>query len=199
MDEYSSQKMYYQKFAFKIAMVLLIAGALVWLSIGIFGYNFLEKLAGRSMSRIVYILVGISAIAVMFSRDFYLPFLGEMVLPCSILKDQIPAGATLEHTIQIEPYQKVLFWASEPENKGFETLKTWDQAYLEYANAGVATADSDGHVLLKVRPPQAYSVPIKGRLEPHIHYRVCDKNGMVSRIYTVFLNDGRIEAFVGNM
>jgi uncharacterized membrane protein YuzA (DUF378 family) len=199
MDAYSSQTVYYQKFAFKIAMVLLVAGALVWLSIGIFGYNFLEKLAGRSMSRIVYILVGISALAVMFSRDFYLPFLGESVFPCSILKDQVPAGATIDQTIQVEPYQKVLYWAAEPENKGFETLKTWDQAYLEYANAGVATADSDGRVLLKVRPPQAYTVPMKGKLDSHIHYRVCDKKGFMSRIYTVFLNDGRIEAFVGSM
>lgn len=195
MDAYGAKITYYQKFAFKTAMVLLVAGALVWLSVGIFGYNFLEKLLGRFMSRIVYVLVGISALAVMFSRDFYLPFLGESVLPCSILKDQVPAGASISHTLRVEPYQKVLYWAAEPDNKGFEKLNTWDQAYLDYANAGVSTADADGNVLLKVRPPQPYSVPMKGRIEPHIHYRICDKKGFISRIYTVFLNDGRVEAY----
>jgi hypothetical protein len=49
--------------------------------------------------------------------------------------------------------------------------------------------------VLKVRPPQAYSVPFKGRLEPHIHFRICGETGILSRIKTVYVEDGRIEGF----
>jgi hypothetical protein len=63
-------------------------------------------------------------------------------------------------------------------------------------NAGATKADSDGTASLLLRNPQPYSVPWKGRLEPHVHFRVCGENGMMGRIQTVYMADGRVEGFL---
>jgi hypothetical protein len=178
-------------------MVFIIVGALNWLLVGAFGINAVELLTGRrsTISRTIYVLVGISALLIAFNRDTYLPFLGETVMPCQILGTYIPQGATMEVQIEVAPGAKVLYWAAEPENEHLKKLNNWQQAYLKYENAGVTVADDRGVATLKVRPPQAYSVPFKGRLEPHIHFRICGEEGILSRIKTVFVNDGRIEGF----
>ena len=58
----------------KIALVLVIIGAIVWGLIGLFNFNLVETIFGHMtlMSRIIYILVGISglwAIKLLFDRD----------------------------------------------------------------------------------------------------------------------------------
>ena len=63
--------MYYQKLAYKIAMLLVIVGALNWLAVGAVGVNPVELLAGKrsTLTRTIYLLVGISALCIMFNRD----------------------------------------------------------------------------------------------------------------------------------
>ena len=194
--------LYLQKLLFKIAMVLLIIGALNWLSIGVAGVNLVEKFLGRGTvgSRAVYILVGICAIAVMFNRDTYLPFLGETVMPCSVLPEQIPENADTEIEVKVPPMSKVLYWAAEPATEKLKELNDWSGAYLKYMNVGVVTANADGVATLHVRHPQPYRVPFKGRLEPHIHFRICSggADGFLGRIKTVFLSDGHVEGFLSN-
>jgi hypothetical protein len=57
-------------------------------------------------------------------------------------------------------------------------------------------ADGDGNAVLRFRgPPQAYTVPIKGRLEPHIHFRICDKHGMMGPVQMRSTKSGVIENF----
>lgn len=190
---------YYQKFAYKISMVLIIVGALNWLAVGAVGVNPVELLAGRrsTLTRTTYLLVGVSALCVMFNRDTYLPFLGETVMPCSVLDTHIPQGATLEVQVQVAPGSKVLYWAAEPATDHLKNVNNWQQAYLKYENAGVAVADDSGLATLKVRPPQPYTVPIKGKLEPHVHFRVCGgPDGFLGRIKTVYVDDGHVEGFV---
>ena len=48
----------------KIALVLVIIGAIVWGLIGIFNFNLVETIFGETsvISRIIYILVGISGL-----------------------------------------------------------------------------------------------------------------------------------------
>ncbi len=58
----------------KIALVLVIIGAIVWGLIGLFNFNLVETIFGHMtvMSRIIYILVGISglwAIKLLFDRN----------------------------------------------------------------------------------------------------------------------------------
>lgn len=190
--------LYLQKLLFKVAMVLLIVGGLNWLTVGLVGFNGVERLLGSSSmaTRLVYILVGISALTIMFNRDTYLPFLGETVFPCSSLPEQIPEHADTEVEVHVPPGVKVVYWAAEPATEGMKELKTWEGAYAKYLNVGVVRANAKGVAKLQVRRPQPYRVPWKGRLEPHIHFRLCGEDGMMSRIKTVFLSDGHVEGFM---
>lgn len=57
-----------------IALILVIIGAIVWGLIGIFNFNLVDAIFGTMsiISRIIYILVGISglwAIKLLFDRD----------------------------------------------------------------------------------------------------------------------------------
>ena len=184
---------YVRKLLFKGAMVLLIIGGLNWLLFGLFDVNLVSGIFGESfMATLIYILVGISAIAIMCDRDTYLPFLGPMVAPCSVLENRDPPGATREVKVNVEPNVKVIYWAAEPAS---EKLDSWKQAYLDYQNAGVATSNGEGVAVLKIRDPQAYKVPLKGRLSPHVHYRVCGEAGWMGKITTVFLDQAKVEGF----
>jgi uncharacterized membrane protein YuzA (DUF378 family) len=191
----SPNRQYTSKLLHKLAVVLLVIGALNWGFIGIARTNLVERLLGKGsgLSRLVYILVGVAALTVAFDRDTYLPFLGETVFPCSVLPDQIPAGATRSVQVKAEPGHKVVYWATEPGSE--DKVLTYVDAYRKYENAGVATADSSGIATLKVREPQAYTVPIKGRLEAHVHFRVCGPTGFIGRIKTIFLADNHVEGF----
>ena len=180
-------ELYMKKMAFKLAMVVLIVGALNWLAIGLVGFNAVEKVFGK-FSRIVYFLVGLAAFTVMFNRDTYLPFLGETVLPCAAIPEHTPEGADTQLKVQVTPGSKVLYWAAEPATEGLKELKDWRGAYLKYMNSGVVKADESGTAVLSVRRPQPYRVPWKGRLEPHVHFRICGPDGMLSRIKTVFVS-----------
>jgi hypothetical protein len=139
---------------------------------------------------LMYMLVASGAIFIGFQRSTYLPFLGETVMPCSILKEQLPEGANYEVRIPINgPGRKVLFWAAEPDTDHLQELVDWRKAYLGFHNAGVAIVSEDNTVVLRVRKPQPYSVHQKGRLEAHIHYRVCGTEGMLGPVQTHFLEE----------
>lgn len=188
--------MYYQKLAFKVAMVLVIVGALNWLLVGLFQFNLVQTVLGKGVfARSIYIFVGLAALVIMFDRDTYLPFLGPTVLPCASVPDRTPPGASKMVTVKAPPGSKILYWAAEPEMESLRQIQTWKEAYAGYENAGVTTADSEGNAVLKVRTPQAYTVPFRGRLDPHIHFRICESSGMLGRIKTIFLSDGRVEGF----
>jgi uncharacterized membrane protein YuzA (DUF378 family) len=187
---------YIQKLVFKVAMVLLVVGGLNWLLVGLFDINLVSGIFGKSfLATLIYVLVGISAIVVMFDRDTYLPFLGPMVAPCSILENREPPGATKEIKVIVEPNVKVIYWAAEPASEKLEKLNSWKQAYLDYQNAGVATSNGEGVAILKIRAPQSYKVPFKGQLKPHVHYRVCGEAGWMGKINTVFVDQNKVEGF----
>jgi len=175
---------YIKKMLYKVAMVLLVVGGLNWLAIGAFDVNVVRKVCGEWFADYIYILVGLAAVSIMCDRDTYLPFLGPMVVPCAVLQDRAPPGATKEVKIIVAPNTKVLYWAAEPANEKIKDALSWKDAYQNFDNAGVATANQEGVVILKVRPPQSYTVPIRGKLEEHIHYRLCNENGWLSRVYT---------------
>lgn len=190
-----TQTLFLEKMVFKIAIVLILVGSLNWLLIGIFDTNFVESVFGKFLSRGIYILVGISALSIMFNRDTYLPFLGETVLPCTTISERVPPGATKELRVPAPPGSKVLYWAAEPAMEELKQLQSWEQAYNKYENAGVTTTDSTGIAILKVRNPQPYMVPFKGRIEPHVHFRICDGSGMLGRIKTIYVSDEHVEGF----
>jgi uncharacterized membrane protein YuzA (DUF378 family) len=190
---------YLKKFLFKFAMILLIIGGLNWLLFGIFDFNLVYFIFGKNIfSTFIYILIGISAIVIMFDRDTYLPFLGPMVMPCSVLENRDPPGSTKEIKIVVEPHVKIIYWAAEPASENLKKINSWKQAYLNYDNAGVTTSNGEGVAILKIREPQEYKVPIMGVLEPHVHYRVCGEAGWMGKIHTVFVNKNTVEGYENN-
>ena len=97
---------YYDKLFKKFMLLLLVIGGLVWGIIGVSKFNLVNWIAKKTITSIeplIYILVGISALYYLFSRDFYLPFLGETVFPCEPLAEKIPDNADIRQIINIQP------------------------------------------------------------------------------------------------
>lgn len=173
-----------------VAMVLVVIGGLNWGFLGLFGFNLVALLTGR-LAWIIYVLVGVAAVIIAISRDSYLPFLGETVMPCSLLEERTPDHANTEVVVNgVTPGAKILFWASEPATEGLARINDWRRAYLDFANAGVTVADAGGHAVLRIRKPQPYTVPMKGRLEEHVHWRVCGEGGMLGPVRTTTITGG---------
>jgi len=169
----------------KVAIALLVLGALNWGFIGALRTNMIERLIGKTLiTRVLYLCIGAAALFLAFSRDTYLPFLGETVFPSSILQEQTPAGATRTVRVKVKPLTKVVFWASEPGDN--LDKKTFDIAYGKYENAGVTVSDKDGNAYLKVREPQPYKVPFES-LTPHVHYRQVTESGFLGIVRSKFL------------
>lgn len=175
-----------KKWAHLVATVLVVIGGLVWGVIGLFGVNVVAAIFGKGVAaNVIYTLVGIAAVIVAVDRASYLPFLGETVMPCSLLSDKEPEHADASVEINgLEPGTKVLYWATEPATEGLARIVDWRRAYLEFANAGVTTADRAGRAVLRVRRPQPYTVPVAGRLEAHVHWRACGDGGMLGPVRT---------------
>ena len=188
---------YTKHLIFLVSMGLLVASALNWFFLAIFDVNALETLFGSTLARVLYILVGIAAISIMFFRDSYLPFLGPMVAPCSVLQNREPPGATKDVKVLVPANRKVVYWAAEPASENLKSVKTALEAYQKYENAGVTTANADGVAILKVRDPQSYTVPFMGKLESHVHYRVCGDSGFMGRVNTAYI--GQPEGFVSSI
>lgn len=166
-----------------IAVSVVLIGAINGAVYGLTKNNLLQTLLGLTFARLVYVIIALSVLYVGTQRKTYLPFLGETVIPCSVLKDQVPEHS--DTTVQIHgltPGKKVLFWASEPATDGLARIQDWRRAYLEFANAGVTTVDEGGHATLTIRKPQAYTVPLKGRIETHVHWRICGDNGFLGPV-----------------
>jgi hypothetical protein len=171
------------KYAYLGAMALILIGGLNWGFVGALKLDVVQAITGRSISRIIYVVVGISALWLIFRRDTYLPFLGETVMPCSAIQARVPDHADKEVILHgLKPGAKILYWASEPATQGLATINTWQQAYLDFANAGVAIVDDGGHVSLRIRSPQPYTVPMYGRIERHVHWRQCGDGGMLGPV-----------------
>ena len=172
-----------------IMMKIVLIGAINWGLIGLLDFNLVEFInqklfaENKTLSKIIYLIVGLSALG-LFKRDLFLPFLGKTVYPCPSLKEKIPNHADSKIIVNVKPNSNVVYWAADKNNNKIDN--PWD-AYEKYANAGVVKSDSDGKAVLKFKFPAQYSVPRKGLLPPHVHYRVCEGNGMMSRIETVNL------------
>lgn len=188
--------MYIQKKLYSVAIFVILLGSLNWLSIGLFGNDLVRSVLPPRYAKWVYILYGLAALPLLFQRDMYLPFLGETVLPGGALSAKTPQNANDQLTIRTRPGAKVVYWAAEPNPTQGKDLPTFHEAYDAYENSGVVVADSTGHAILRFRgPPQAYTVPMKGRLEPHVHFRISGENGFLERVQTVFVKSGHIEGF----
>ncbi len=176
-----------RKFKMFLIIIVLI-GAFNWGLIGLLNTNLVASFSSLfgensfNVSKIIYVMVGLSALILIFERDTYLPFLGETVYP-NPMNDYKPSGDTITKKITGLPANtKIIYWAAESSNKIIDN--PYD-AYNKYTNQGVTTSDNEGNAILTVRPPAQYEVGMKGRLNKHIHYRFWTQDGMASRLYTI--------------
>ena len=183
------ESLYISKTIEYFTLALIVLGALNWGIVGVAKFNPVQWIADHSFSAfapLLYILIGISALIHIFSRDYYLPFLGDAAFPCGSLVEKMPMNADASAIVQVSPHASVVYWAAEPNATVVEN--PW-LAYNKFANTGVAKADENGHAVLKFRTPAAYKVPrlISNELKPHVHYRVCKSSGMLGRVETVYM------------
>jgi len=188
--------MVYAKWFNMIVIFLILVGGLNWLSIGLIGVDAVRLGLAPRHAKWVYTLIGVAALLLVFSRDTYLPFLGETIVPGGALAEKTPQNANEQVSITTIPHAKVLYWAAEPNPNQGKDIPSWDEAYSEYENSGVAVADGAGHAILRFRgPPQSYKVPIMGTLTPHVHFRICGANGIMGPVQIKKMGDGAIENF----
>jgi uncharacterized membrane protein YuzA (DUF378 family) len=183
--------LYLLKWLEMFSLFLIVVGALNWGCVAFLKFNVVEWMEKNSfvgLATIVYALVAISAVVHLFSRDYYLSFLGEAVFPCESMVERIPDGADVSVEVRVAPNVNVVYWAAErSERKSDEVVKDPWIAYKKYANAGVVRSDAQGVAFLKIRSPAAYKTPglFKRELPKHVHYRECKYPGFMSRVKSV--------------
>jgi hypothetical protein len=145
-------------------------------------YGGIKSLSQKTIDKMIFIPCALAAMVMAMDRNFYLPFLGDAVMPQSlIVSDRSPAGANRVVRLKVAPNTRVIYWAAEPSNR---VKKNPWEAYKTYQNAGVTHSDGEGNVLIRIRDPASYKKPYGSALKPHIHYRIMRNNGMMSQIYT---------------
>ena len=138
---------------------------------------------------VVAAIIGLAALVIVLKPlPLPLPFFGETLVPCSLLTERVPDHADTDVNVSgLEPGAKVLYWAAEPATAGLAKINDWRRAYLDFANAGVTVVPASGHAVLRIRKPQPYTVPIKGRIESHVHWRVCKSGGFLGPVQTTMI------------
>lgn len=179
-----------------IAKVFVIIGALNWGLIAISPEFNILKNFNNVVNRIILGVIGLSAIYVAIQKKTFLPFLDESVLPVfNYLEDTTKAKLTPTGSnegfnkviIKIpegETGTKIVYWAAAPNDNIQENP---EKAYADFNNSGISDIEN-GVAIIAVKCPAEYKVPFAGKLPKHIHFRIVDKDGMLSRVYT-YKND----------
>ena len=170
---------------------LVIIGAINW-GLTAFGWNIVEIL-NKSVSKLfnkklyidkfIYIIVFICGIYLAFQRNTWLPFLGESVLPSSLvpLKDK---KGNVNIKIEVEPNVKVAYWSSNPGNN--PNINVFD-AYGKFENSGVVQSNDKGEANISFDRGSEYDVPSGRHLKSHVHYRILRDSSMMGDIKTIFI------------
>jgi uncharacterized membrane protein YuzA (DUF378 family) len=197
----SPNGMFINKKIYMVTVFFVVLGGLNWLLMGAAGINAVRLVLNRRMSSILYVIIGVCSLMLAFRRDVYLPFLGQTIFPAAALALKTPQSANESVEITTRPGAKVVYWATEPNvNSDPKNVPGWDVAYGEYDNSGVVTADDKGKATLRIRgPPQAYTVPVHGRLNPHVHFRIEEPGGFFGRVQTYYTDSKKIEGFADNI
>jgi uncharacterized membrane protein YuzA (DUF378 family) len=181
-----------QIWMYLVAKIFIIIGALNWGLIAINPeYNILNNF-NEITKKIILVIIGLCAIYACLQRKTFLPFLDESELPifnylADTTKDKLNKDGYKTLKIKIpegETGTKIVYWAAAP-NDNVQENPT--KAYADFNNSGIADIEN-GEVEIAVKCPAEYIVPITGKLPRHIHFRIVDKDGMLSKIYT-YKND----------
>jgi hypothetical protein len=173
------------------ARIFLILGGINYLYLAMSSKGkFLFLDIPKNILNIIYLIIGISAIYLMFNRDYYLPFLGEAVVQ-SIIPFKKESTNLVKTTIKnLPPNSTVIYWAA----KAGSIITDPYKAYDDYTNSGVSKSDEKGQAEIEYECPVSYKVGkigfMKKILPKHIHYRYIDPRlpGFMSPVKTLFLN-----------
>ena len=176
----------YGLYWFRIVLItFVIVGALNW-GLYSFGYNmvsFITRVIGiKSFEKIIYILIGLSSLLLMADRSLWLPFLGDSVLPSSLVPLKTHYGNTTVK-VHVTPNTKVAYWAANPGNNPKIAV---EYAYGDYDNSGVVKSDANGVAILRFNRGTSYVVPYGKQINSHVHYRELT-DPMMGPIKSVFV------------
>jgi uncharacterized membrane protein YuzA (DUF378 family) len=190
MHEMSYEKLFWMTRFRMLLLILVIIGAYNWAAVA-FDYNFVELLSSKvnpsgslHITKVIYIIVAVSAFLLAIRKDTWLPFLGWTVIPSSLVQlKSPPENADIKIKVNVKPNSKVMYWAAY--GKGHSDQNVVD-AYKDYSNSGVVMSDSNGVVELSIVEGGPYHVQYKN-LKRHIHYRVFGKlGGMLGPVKTIY-------------
>jgi hypothetical protein len=165
-------------------IIFLVALNSITSNFGFNGFKKLDNIVGFNITNLIYIITGVSLILLAFRKQTWLPFLGESVLPSSLINETKNVGDT-SIKIKIKPNTKVAYWSTLPSTDEKPNVK---KAYGNYSNAGVSKSDSNGFATLTFNKGTGYVVPSGRFIKPHVHYRILNEEwGMMDRIKTIYL------------
>ncbi len=175
----------YSLYTFRMICTGLVLFGAIHYAAMIFKFNLAEAIGKRVpyAAVIIYAMFALSALYLAFDRTTWLPFLGESVLPGSLVPIKAHSGNT-HVEVHVRPGAKVAYWAAKPSSD----VKAVDAAYDDYSNGGVVMADDKGVAVLTFDKGGEYVVPSGKQLMSHVHYREFgDVYGMVGPVQTAFV------------
>jgi uncharacterized membrane protein YuzA (DUF378 family) len=165
---------------------VLVIGGLNWLATGVQNIRKKETATKSDdlanalglptmLVNVLYVLIGIAALGMvgyLFMFTFGPPsMLNKSFFPSTLVVDErVPDNVDAVTKVHVTPHAKVAYWAAYPPVKPGTVYENPQQAYNDFANAGLAIADANGDAVLRFRTPGSYKV--RGvTLPPHVHYR----------------------------
>ena len=164
--------------------------------------DYITQVSGKNLhlNKVIYLMIVASALLIMFKLTTWLPFLGESVLPGSLIPNKInlirprsgsesESGSSIETQVHVKPNTRVAYWASKQDPKSeSESVPYVTDAYGDYSNSGVVLSDSEGVARLIVNKTTPYRVPNNKVIKSHVHYRELDQEyGMIGPVRTVYV------------
>jgi uncharacterized membrane protein YuzA (DUF378 family) len=177
-----------------IIISLVIIGSLNWGIIAVNPeYNILNVIPDRYSYIRSYVMgiIGLSAIYISLDITSFLPFLGECAVPVfkflndTTMNNLTPSAIAKGYKrIEIEipsneEGTKIIYWAANPSDSITNSPVT---AYSDFDNSGIANIVNKVAVISLLCPAN-YKVGFR-TLNKHIHFRVVNSNGILSKIYT---------------
>ena len=174
------KKKYWQIKIYHILLILVLVGGFNWGTTAL-GFNFVEIIKNllnnavgteTYIDKLIYLVIAFAAIKLTLKRDLWLPFLGESVLPGSLIQLKKVIGDTIVK-VKVNPNTRVAYWASLPQENN--KIPLVHEAYGDFKNAGVVLSNKYGIAKLTVNKGTNYIVPNGKEIDRHVHYRELDQ------------------------
>ena len=167
--------------------LFIIVGCLNYLTSSTINVNIFTKFTeNQYVLRFIGLLIGLGGMYFAFNRDFYLPFLGQTVIPVALAVKRVNNLINVQLK-DLPPNAKVLYWAANSTN---DVIGDSITAYKDYTNSGMGISSSNGDLTVQIECPSNYTVStfnIFTKILPkHIHYRyeLPKYPGIYSKVFT---------------